>query len=275
MKFSCLMSIYKNTKVNELSECLKSLYNQTVRATELVIVVDGPIPNDLQEYLNKESKLHEEIKVYPIEQNVGLGNALKFGVEKCSYEMVARMDTDDICALDRFEKQLKIFEWDEELSLVGSNIEEFVDSVDNIVGERIVLEKHEDICKDLKKRCPINHMTVMFKKSEVKKAGGYLHWLYDEDSYLWIRMYLAGCKFYNLQENLVKARVNLDTYARRGGYKYFKSERDLFKLMYDKKIINYFEYLKCISIRFAVYVLMPNKVRSWAFKKFARKNVGN
>ena len=272
MEFSCLMSIYKNTKVNELKECLESLYNQTVKASELVIVVDGPIPEELQNFLNDEVKTHNEIKVYPIEKNVGLGNALRYGMEKCSYEIVARMDTDDICVLDRFEKQLKVLNEDPTLSLVGSNIVEFVDSTNNTIGERVVFEKHEDICKDLKKRCPINHVAVIFKKSEVEKAGGYLHWLYDEDSYLWVRMYLAGCKFYNIQENLVYVRVNLDTYARRGGYTYYKSERDLFKFMYKNKIINYFEYFKCKTIRFIVYVLMPNKVRSWAFKKFARKN---
>ena len=272
MDFSVLMSIYRNTNVNELKECLQSLYNQTVKATELVIVVDGPIPESLQNFLNEEIKVHSEIKVYPIEKNVGLGNALRYGMEKCNYEMIARMDTDDVCVLDRFEKQFKVFEEDKELSLVGSNIVEFVDNIENTIGERVVLEKHEDICKDLKKRCPINHMTVVFKKSEVEKAGGYIHWLYDEDSYLWVRMYLAGCKFYNIQENLVKARVNLDTYARRGGYTYYKSERDLFRFMKKNKIINCIEYLKCIFIRFTVYVLMPNRVRSWAFKKFARKN---
>ncbi len=273
MDFSVLMSIYRNTKASELKECLDSLYNQTIKASELVIVQDGPISEELQGFLDNEIKEHQEIKLCPIEKNVGLGNALKYGLSKCSYELVARMDTDDICVSDRFEKQLKVMNENPTISIIGSNIMEFCDSIDNLVGERKVKRTHEEICKDLKNRCPFNHMTVVFKKSEVEKAGGYLDWHYDEDSYLWVRMYLAGCEFYNIEENLVYARVNLDTYARRGGYKYYKSERDLFKFMYKNKIINYFEYLKCKLIRFTVYVLIPNKIRGWAFKKFTRKEV--
>ena len=93
---------------------------------------------------------------------------------------------------------------------------------------------------------------------------------YNEDSYLWVRMYLAGCKFLNLEEDLVFARINQNTFKRRGGYKYYKSERDLFKFMKQNKIITGWEYTKAKFIRFVVQVLMPNGVRQWFFKKFAR-----
>jgi hypothetical protein len=115
-------------------------------------------------------------------------------------------------------------------------------------------------------------MTVTFKKSEVLKAGNYQHWHYNEDSYLWARMYLAGCKFLNLPEVLVYARVDTNTFKRRGGYKYYKSERDLFKFMYKNKIIGFFAYQKAKFIRFVVQVLMPNGMRQWFFKKFARSD---
>ena len=109
------------------------------------------------------------------------------------------------------------------------------------------------------------------KKSEVEKAGGYLHWFYNEDSYLWARMYLAGCKFANIPENLVYARINEATFQRRGGYKYYKSERDLFKFMYKNKIIGWGEYQKAKAIRFVIQVLMPNSVRKYVFLKMMRK----
>jgi hypothetical protein len=181
------------------------------------------------------------------------------------------MDTDDICAVERMEKQLKMLAEDETLSIVGSDIAEFIGSTDNVVSVRAVPQSHEEICEYLKKRCPFNHMTVVFRKSEVLRSGSYQPWYLDEDSYLWVRMYLAGCKFANVGENLVFARVDENSFRRRGGIKYYRSERDLFKFMYDNKIITRWQYEKAKCVRFIVQVLMPNGMREWVFKTFARK----
>lgn len=268
--YSFLASVYKNSKADEMRVCVESMLNQTVKPDQIVIVVDGPIEGELQAYL--ETLKNEPLfTILPLERNVGLGNALREGMKCCKNEMIARMDTDDIMELDRMEKQLAEFEKDPALSIVGSNIDEFIGSVENVQGVRDVPETHEEICAYLKKRCPFNHMAVLFKKSEVEKAGGYLHWHYDEDSYLWVRMYLAGCKFYNIQENLVHARIDDKTFERRGGWKYYKSERDLFKYMYKHKIIGFFAYQKAKWMRFILQVLMPNRMRKWIFKKFARR----
>ena len=270
-KISVLMSVYKNDIAQNVKTAVESIINQTFRPSQVVIVVDGPVPDETTKTLEELKELYSEVEIYPLEQNVGLGNALKDGMTHCVNEIVARMDSDDIAVEDRFEKQIKKFEEDCELSIVGSNIAEFIGDKDNVVSIRSVPEKHEDICKYLKKRCPFNHMTVMFKKSEVEKAGGYLHWFYNEDSYLWARMYLAGCKFANIPENLVYARINEATFQRRGGYKYYKSERDLFKFMYKNKIIGWGEYQKAKTIRFVIQVLMPNSVRKYVFLKMMRK----
>ena len=270
-EYCFLLSVYKNTKLDELKETVYSMENQTVSPRQIVIVRDGVVENELQTYLDDLQKSNCELyTVVSIEKNVGLGEALRVGTDYCKYELIARIDSDDVCVLDRCEKQLRIFENDDTLSVIGSNIKEFVGDIYNVVSSRVVPEKHEDICKYLKKRCPFNHMTVMMKKSELTRAGGYLDWHYDEDSYLWVRMYLAGCKFYNIQENLVFARIDDNTFYRRGGLKYYKSERDLFKFMYKHKIISWLSYQKAKIVRFIVYVLMPNKLRRWAFKKFAR-----
>ena len=270
-KISVLMSVYKNDIAQNVRTAVESIINQTYRPSQVVIVVDGPVPDETTKTLEELKELYSEVEIYPLEQNVGLGNALKDGMTHCGNEIVARMDSDDIAVEDRFEKQIKKFEEDSELSIVGSNIAEFIGDKDNVVSIRSVPENHDDICKYLKKRCPFNHMTVMFKKSEVEKAGGYLHWFYNEDSYLWARMYLAGCKFANIPENLVYARINEATFQRRGGYKYYKSERDLFKFMYKNKIIGWGEYQKAKAIRFVIQVLMPNSVRKYVFLKMMRK----
>lgn len=269
-RFSVLMSVYKNTKPDELIDCFNSLLKQTVQANEYVIVIDGPIPKELQDGIDEIKCQADTFKIVALETNQGLGLALRAGMEQCSYELIARMDTDDIAKPTRFEKQLACFELDPDLSVVGSNIAEFQENIRNITSYRNVPEKHEEICEFLKHRCPFNHMTVMFKKSEVEKAGGYMAWHYNEDSYLWVRMYLAGCKFYNIQDILVYARIDKNTFKRRGGYKYYKSERDLFKFMHKKNIIGFWSCRKAVLERFIVYVLMPNGIREWSFKKFVR-----
>ena len=266
------MSVYKNSKPEEVKECLNSLYAQTFPSDDLVIVIDGKISSELQDFLDHERETHPEIHLYPIAENVGLGNALRYGMPFCRHEWIARMDTDDICVPERFEKQIACFEEDPELSIVGSDIAEFIGSPDHIVGYRRVPEEHNAICEYLKKRCPFNHMTVMFKKSEVERAGGYLDWHYNEDSYLWIRMYLAGCKFKNIPETFALVRVNEETYMRRGGWKYYKSEKNLFKFMRQNKIIGWFAYQKAKWIRFIGYVMLSNRIRGWAFKRFLRSS---
>ena len=119
----------------------------------------------------------------------------------------------------------------------------------------------------------MNQMTVMFRKAAVDGAGGYVDWYCDEDYYLWLRMMLAGAKFANLPETLVNVRVGKEMYRRRGGMRYFKSEAKLQKWMLDNKIIGFGTYAVNVAKRLIVQVLMPNRIRSWVFQKFARKSV--
>jgi glycosyltransferase involved in cell wall biosynthesis len=273
-KFSVLMSVYKNTVASQLRECIMSMLSQTRRASQLVLVVDGEINNELRLTIEQLREDASELDVVSLEKNVGLGEALSFGLTYCKYDLVARMDTDDIARNDRFEKQLRCFSDDDKLSIVGSNIAEFIGTIDNIVSYRYVPVEHLDICLFMQKRCPFNHMTVMFKKSEVELAGGYKACYYNEDSYLWVRMYLAGAKFKNINENLVYARIDDNTFQRRGGLRYYRSERDLFKFMREKEIIGSWSYLKSKIIRYIVYVLTPNSLRAYLFRKAVRIEPG-
>lgn len=267
--YSVLMSAYKNTKLDELKLCMDSVFTQNPAPTETVIVEDGPVSEEVQTYLD-ELATEGKVKIVPLETNVGLGNALAEGTKHCNCEWIARMDTDDICAPDRMQKQVAYLEEHPEVDVLGSNIAEFSEDPGTVISVRSVPEEHAAICEYMKSRCPFNHMTVIMRKSILEAAGGYLPWLYNEDSYLWARMYLVGAKFANIEENLVFARIDANTFRRRGGYKYYKSERDLFKFMYKNGIITYGEYVKAKFIRFVVQVLMPNGVRQWFFKTFAR-----
>ena len=125
----------------------------------------------------------------------------------------------------------------------------------------------------MKIRCPMNQVTVMLRKSMVEQAGGFVDWFYEEDYYLWLRLMQNGAKFANLPDYLVNVRVGSEMYQRRGGKEYFISEARLQKYMLDHKIIGFGTYVVNVTKRLIVQMLLPNRVRSWVFQKFARKAV--
>lgn len=269
--YSVLMSVYINEKPEYLKQAVYSMLNQSVAPSEIVIVEDGELTKELYDVINGFVVSFPDImKIVVNEKNLGLGKSLARGLDECAFELVARMDSDDISVESRCEKQLYFLSENPNVDIVGTNISEFIGSVDNVVGHRNVPDSHIEICEFLKRRCPFNHVTVMFKKSAVYKAGGYLDWHYNEDYYLWIRMYLSGAQFANLDESLVFARVGREMYSRRGGKKYYESERNLLKFMYDNNIIDYGEYVKGKAIRFVVQRMMTNGTRQWFYKRFAR-----
>ncbi len=270
--FSVLMSVYKNDRPEWVRMAVESVtVHQTIKPSELLIVVDGPVSDTLSKEL---SELQEEISYIRIEwcqKNRGLGFVLHHGLQLVNNEIVARMDSDDIASSNRFELQLAAFEKDEDLSVLGGTIAEFIDSPNNIVASRCCPIDDNSIKQYMKSRCGFNHMAVMFKRSEVLKAGSYQDWHYNEDYYLWLRMMLAGCKFSNLPDTLVNVRVGRDMYKRRGGWKYFKSELGLQNYMLKNQIIGLFRYVYNVLGRLVIQVLMPNSVRGVIFQKILRK----
>lgn len=270
-KFSVSMCVYKNDNPEHFHQAIESIINQSVKPDEVVLVVDGPIPPSIDEII-KIYEAEDFFKVIRLPENVGHGNARRTGLENCKHELVALMDADDISLPDRFEKQIRCFIEDSSLSIVGGNIKEFIDTVDNVVGIREVPQDNIEIKKYLKKRCPFNQVTVMFKASVVEAAGGYIDWYNEEDYYLWIRMFQINAKFRNLEDTLVFVRVGKEMYQRRGGWKYFKSEARLQKYMFDQRIVNFPTFISNIVVRFILQVLLPNSLRGFVFRKFARKN---
>lgn len=273
IKFSVCTSIYKNDKPEFVRVALDSmLVNQSMKPTEIVLVQDGPVPESLSSMLSEyETKYPEVMRVIRLEKNGGLGNALKLGVENAKYEIIARMDSDDICMPDRFEKQLAYLESHPDCDIVGGQMTEFIDSPNNIVGRREVPLTNEEIYEFMKSRCALNHVTVMFRKEAVLKAGNYQDWFWNEDYYLWVRMMMADCRFANIPDVAVNVRSGADQYARRGGKKYFDSEIGIKKLMLEKGMINRKEYVVNYVQRFIIQLILPNSVRGWVFRTFARK----
>lgn len=270
-RFSVCMATYKNDDPENLRTAINSIYtNQTVKPSEVILVVDGQIPDTLRTVISEMQDQIDVLNVIYLEQNMGHAVARQTGVEAAATPLIALMDADDISISERFEMQLRAFQQHPDVTVVGGLIHEFVGEPTNVVGTRVCPQLDIDIKKYLKSRCPMNQVTVMFKKENVMSVGGYQDWYCEEDYYLWIRLTLAGFKFFNLQENLVNVRVGDKAYQRRGGYRYFKSEAKLQKYMFSKNIISCWRYMYNVLIRLIVQVLMPNAIRGWVFQKFAR-----
>lgn len=274
-KFSVLLSVYYKEKPKFFDNALESIYNQTVKADEWVIVKDGAIPDELQDVIDKFKQYEDvSIKEVTLEENNGLGIALSMGIPECSNELIARMDTDDIAVPNRFELQLAAFEKNPELDICGGQIIEFEDNPEKPIAERKVPLIHDEIVEYQKLRCSFNHMTVMYKKSKVLEAGNYQDCPLMEDDWLWVRMILAGAKCVNIDEYLCKVRTNRDMIARRGGLKYYNKYKAARKRILDRGFISKRQYRKTNRIQWLVCV-MPKWLRKFVFFKLLHKKVNN
>lgn len=268
--FSVLMSLYIKERAEYFDECMQSILNQTVLPNEVVIVFDGPISEELRGTVEKyKAEKPGWVKTIENKNNKGLGLALADGVPECSYELIARMDTDDIARQDRFEKQLQLFVNDSELDICGSHIIEFEGNIDNVISRRNVPIKHEDIAEYQKQRSAFNHMTVMYKKSTVLRAGNYEHCPLMEDDMMWIRMLIIGAKCANVDDYLVYARTGYAMIERRGGWAYYKKYKYGRKKILSTGYISKFDYIKTVCIQFVV-ALVPKRLRLLIFTKLLR-----
>lgn len=216
-------------------------------------------------------KIH--FKIIHLPTNQGLGNALRVAVKNSSHELIARMDADDISVSNRFEKQLAAFVADPQADIIGGQIMEFCEDPTQPMGIRHVPLIDSDIKNYLKKRCPLNHVTVMFKKETVEKAGGYQDWYCNEDYYLWARMALKGAKFANVPDTLVNVRTGNGMSARRGGWQYFKSETALQVFLWANNLIDCPRLVYNVLLRLGGEVLLPNSLRTFAYKLLRKRPI--
>lgn len=268
--FSVLLSLYIKEQPIYLKQCLDSLFVQTLLPDEIILVKDGPLTPELDTVVSDYAIRHVIVKVVTLAQNVGLGKALNEGLKHCSYELVARMDTDDIAKPNRFQMQLEVFEKYPDVDVCSAWIDEFEGDVNHVVSVRKLPERHGNIAVYARSRCPVNHPVVMFKKSAVLSAGGYQHFPLFEDYYLWVRMLMNGARFYNIQESLLFFRLSPAMFKRRGGWKYARDEYRFQSLLRQLRFISWFDFVKNVGIRFTTR-LMPNSLRALVYKKLLRK----
>lgn len=273
MKYSVLMSVYKNDSPEFLKLALESVYEkQSKKPDEIVVVFDGPISEDLLMVLNDFRDGKENIvKYYPQNENKGLGEALRIGSSYCTGDYIFRMDSDDISFEKRFEIQSNYVETHPEIDVLGGDIEEFNESPEEPdLRKRFCHPDHEDIVKMGKRRNPMNHVTVCIKKDSLLKSGGYLPLKYVEDYYLWMRMINAGCKLANINKTLVYVRAGNGFVSRRGNKEQIKSWETLQHYMLSNGMITKRDAKRNMR-DIVLFVNMPRWVKNFLYRTFLRK----
>ena len=271
LKFSVLMSVYKNEKPEYLKQAIESIVKQTLMPYEIVIVKDGLLTKELDQVIDEYQKSYEGLfEIVAFDENRGLGLALRDGVLACKYDYIARMDTDDISKSDRFEKQIKFLEVHPKVVLLGTWIKEFSKNPQEPDTITKLPCKNEEILQFAKSRNPFRHMTIVFKKQAILDSGNYRDFLWFEDYDLWVRVIQKGYEVANFPEFLVDVRADNEMFARRGGWKYLKQDLKFQKFLFDFGFVSCFQYMKNVVVR-SVVRLMPNGIRSFIYKKFLRK----
>ncbi len=276
LEYSVLMSVYRKDNPTWLKTSIDSMLNQTIKTNDFVLIEDGELEKELEEVILEYEKKYSSIfHVVRNAENQGLGVVLAQGVLECKNDWIARMDSDDYAKEDRIEKQLNIIEqFNEDIDIVGSNIAEFIDNIDNVISYRVLPKSDEEIKKFARRRNPFGHPSVMLKKETVLKASNFRTYYLCEDYDMWIRMFQNNAKAYNIQECLVYMRINEDFYKRRGGIKYLRS---ILKFKTEQLKNGFYGITDFIISSFASIVtcLMPNFIRDCIYKNFLRNRYNN
>lgn len=264
---SVLMAVYTRENPLFLRQSLESIFSQTRLPQEIVIVKDGPLIEALDTELTAAvERSPVPIRFVSLPDNLGLGEALRIGVEACQGDYVARMDTDDVALPNRFAVQMAFLEKNPTVDLLGAWIEEFNAEPGDLRRFRRVPTEEGRIRRFARHRSPFNHMSVIFRRSSVLAVGNYQPFYQLEDYYLWYRFLRAGYAVANLPEPLVYARIGNGMLKRRRGWTYLRSEWELLSLMRREGFLNVIDFGFTAGARFMARMLpvvILEKVYSW------------
>lgn len=257
-EFSVLISIYYKERPEWFREALDSIFAQTLLPSEIVLVEDGPLTPELYQVIDEYQSRYKLFNIVKNEKNLGLGLALRKGVEASKTDYLMRMDTDDIIPPYRFEHQMK--KMAEGYDVVSCWAQLFMGSLDNVIAVKTRPEHHKDIVKLAHRRSPICHAGTLFRKSALLKAGNYQHCKLYEDYHLVARLIMSGAVFYNMQEVLYYVRTTPEQMNRRSGMEYLRTELSFFKEFRKMGFFSAKDFFINCSMRVVVR-LMPNTFR--------------
>ncbi|MGZ3749773.1 MAG: glycosyltransferase [Mucilaginibacter sp.] len=201
-KITVLMPAYNAGKY--IREAITSVLEQTYRNFELLIVNDGSTDDTISVVLS----ISDPRIVLVNKEHEGIAAALNTGLRLSDTYYIARFDADDICMPDRLEKQFNFLEDHPDYVLVGSEADYILESGEFLFSFKCIAHSNEEVQNNLYVYCPFIHSSVMYKRDEVIKAGGYnAHAHNFEDYLLWTSLAKTG-KMQNLREPLIKVRFN-------------------------------------------------------------------
>lgn len=261
------MSVYARETPLFLRQSVESMFLQSVKPDELVLVIDGPVPAELEDEISALC-VRFAITTVPLPENVGLGRALNAGLSKCKNEIVARMDSDDIAFPDRMQMQLSLMQ-KTGADIISCVVAEFEESTDKITACRLVPQTHQEIMRYVRKRNPFNHPAVVYKKSVIQKVGGYQDFSFFEDYELFARALVNGAVGANVQQPLLYMRAGNAMYNRRGGKEYAKKMHRFYKRLRELGLSGIKESITCVLPR-TVVALLPNGIRRFVYQKLLR-----
>ncbi len=260
--FTTIIGVYINDRLDWFQKAIDSILNQSIPPKQIVLVKDGPISIEINDYIKNVLLVYEHIEftIHSLNSSVGRGNWLNTALKLSNYELVSHMDSDDISRLNRFEKQLEYLNNNPDIDVLGGIIEEFNINPGDTNKIRKVYSKHDDIFKSSKNFCPMNNVTVMYKKDPVLRVGGFSGGEgVQEDYILWVKMLSNGYKFSNIKDVIVDVRVGNNFQSRRKGFRYINYEIKMQKIFYDYKHISMFKMIINITLR-SIIRLMPARI---------------
>jgi glycosyltransferase involved in cell wall biosynthesis len=253
--FSLLVSVYDGDRPDHIRRAMRSAVDdQTVRPDQVVIVRDGPVRDELARCLDELRETSPvPVTFVPLRQRGGLGPALDRGLAASWFDVVARMDADDVAMPHRFEVELPLIS---DADIVGAGLLEFTGDTDEIVGQRVPPTDPARIQRYARMHDPFNHPTVVYRRAAVLAAGGYGDLPLMEDYALFARMLQGGARAVNVAEPLVYYRVGAEAFKRRGGTGLLRSELRLQREFLRRGFTTPAEYLRNVAVR-GGYRLVP------------------
>ena len=268
-EYSVLMSIYTNDELTSVKRSVESIRNQILKSNDIVIVFDGPVKTDVDDYITVKCS---DWNIIRIRVNVGLGDALRIGLPKCKNKWVMRMDADDTCPTNRSERLLAALagQNNSKIAAIGSYITE--QSAKTVEGNLIEYPIEYSVTGKVNYfRDPIGHASALINRDAVCEVGGYKKCMFFEDTYLWLRLLRQGYSFVTVPEPLYVATIDNNFYSRRSGLKYALIELQNFLLFYRENLITNRSFFKNILLR-PVVRLLPQPMIKKIYQIFLRTN---